>query len=180
CAAADGSPCSMADRICVTSLMGSSITAARVTGQRRGVSPQEVAGCLARSKTHALELLACGLLPGRFWRRTLSRATTRFIPTLQNAFTGRLRSKSGCRGRTVADGRERGRVANSPAARYLSAWGALGYDRQAGSPPGPQSGELAPGGLPPPLKWPRRQAGWSGRKGPLGWREGTDQRNAQG
>src|SRR5262245_29375830 len=53
----------MADRIRVTSLMRTSITAARVRGQRRGVSPQEVAGCRAKSKTHALELLSCGRLP---------------------------------------------------------------------------------------------------------------------
>src|SRR5262249_16005659 len=41
---AAGSPCSIAFRIRVTSLMSSSITVAGVTGQHRGVSPREVTG----------------------------------------------------------------------------------------------------------------------------------------
>src|SRR5262249_30924821 len=49
CAEAFGSPCSMADRIPVTSLMTSSITGADRTGQHRDVSPQGVAGCRAPS-----------------------------------------------------------------------------------------------------------------------------------
>src|SRR5262249_12918292 len=53
----------MVDRMPVTSLMRSSITAAEVPGQRHGVSPREVAGRRARGN-NAREFLARGRLPG--------------------------------------------------------------------------------------------------------------------
>ena len=72
--------------------------------------------------------------------------------------TQRDHLRSGCRERTVADGRESGEVVNSPPARYLRSWGTLTYDSAASSPPGPWSGKLAPGlSAPPsapPLRWP--------------------------
>jgi hypothetical protein len=39
---------------------------------------------------HALGIEHVAGSPYRFWRRTLSRSTTRFFSALQDAFTGRL------------------------------------------------------------------------------------------
>ena len=57
-------------------------------------------------------------------------------------------------------------MANSPAARHARDWGTWSYDRNTSSPPGPQSGELAPGLAAllgtrhPPPRWPRTLGGW--------------------
>src|SRR5262249_23779387 len=65
-------------------------TAAEATGQYRGGSPRDVAGGQARNFNPLGGIYRAAGCPCRFWRLPPSRSTTRFFPTPQDAFTGRL------------------------------------------------------------------------------------------
>src|SRR5262249_13199911 len=80
----------MADRMRVTSLMRSRITAGEVPGQRRGRGSLGGRRVPGPEQEHALELRAGGRWPGPLLGSEAPRSTARFFPALQDAFTGRL------------------------------------------------------------------------------------------